>query len=69
MTFFINRSGVASKSTKVRCLSGWIEGLERGLVIWINAVAALHLVVVMDKVCDIIAAPIRTRSRCIGSGV
>ena len=69
MTFFINRSGVASESTKGRSLRGRIKGFKRRLVIRINTVAALHLVMVMDKVADIIVAPIGTWRRCIGSGV
>ena len=69
MTSFINPNSVASNTTKIRGLSGRIEGFKRRLVIWVNAVAALHLFVVMDKVADIIVAPIRTWRRCIGSGV
>ena len=69
MTLFMNPYSVASDSTKIRGLSCWVETFKRRLVIRINTVAALHLVMVMDKVADIIVAPIRTWRRCIGSGV
>ena len=67
MTLFINPYSVASDSTKIRGLSGWVESFQSRLVIWVNAVAALHLVVVMDKVADIIVASIRTWRWCVGS--